>query len=135
MGSIEVYDAKQLKWVPYVPDYEKWRQHFHDIQEGYARPDHMGRYVVGSGRRHRKLKEMEAQQRQKEIEMLEAQQPVVKLVSPVAQAVEMVKSNMDREKRNVDSRVQRVVSSISVRKTKNRLIGTHSDVKRWIMNN
>ena len=71
MGSIEVYDAKQRKWVPYVPDYEKWRQHFHDIQEGYAKPDHMGRYVVGSGRRHRKLKEMEAQQRQKEIEMLE----------------------------------------------------------------
>ena len=99
MGSIEVYDAKQRKWVPYVPDYEKWRQHFHDIQEGYAKPDHMGRYVVGSGRRHRKLKEMEAQQRQKEIEMLEAQRPVVKLVSPVAQAVEMVKSNMDREKR------------------------------------
>ena len=101
MGSIEVYDAKQRKWVPYVPDYEKWRQHFHDIQEGYAKPDHMGRYVVGSGRRHRKLKEMEAQQRQKEIEMLEAQRPVVKLVSPVAQATisTMVKSNMDREKR------------------------------------
>ena len=96
MGSIEVYDAKQRKWVPYVPDYEKWRQHFHDIQEGYAKPDHMGRYVVGSGRRNRKLKEMEAQQRQKEIEMLEAQRPVVKLVSPVAQAVEMVKSNHRR---------------------------------------
>ena len=73
--------------MPYVPDYEKWRQHFHDIQEGYAKPDHMGRYVVGSGRRNKKLKEMEAQQRQKEIEMLEAQRPVVKLVSPVAQAV------------------------------------------------
>ena len=78
MGSIEVYDAKQRKWVPYVPDYEKWRQHFHDIQEGYAKPDHMGRYVVGSGRRNRKLKEMEAQQ---------------------PQAVEMVRSNMDREER------------------------------------
>ena len=49
----------------------------------------MGRYIVGSGRRNRKLKEMEAQQRQKEIEMLEAQRPLVKLVLPVAQAVKM----------------------------------------------
>ena len=59
----------------------------------------MGRYIVGGGRRNRKLKEMEAQQRQKEIEILEAQRPVVKLVSPVAQAVEMAKSDMEREER------------------------------------
>lgn len=39
MGSIEVYDAKQAKWVPYVPDYEKWIQHFKDISEGRVRPD------------------------------------------------------------------------------------------------
>ena len=44
---------------------------------------------------------MEDQQRQKEIEMLEAQRPVVKLVSPVAQAVEMAKSKMEREEREL----------------------------------
>ena len=24
MGTLEVYNAKQRKWVPRVPDYEKW---------------------------------------------------------------------------------------------------------------
>lgn len=48
MGSIEVYDAKQAKWVPYVPDYEKWIQHFKDISEGRVRPDHKGRYALDS---------------------------------------------------------------------------------------
>ena len=31
MGSIEVYDAKQEKWVPYVPDYNAWYQHFKEM--------------------------------------------------------------------------------------------------------
>ena len=63
MGSIEVYDAKQEKWVPYVPDYNAWYQHFKDLRDGYVQPDHMGRYVVGSGKKHRKLKEIETQVR------------------------------------------------------------------------
>ena len=83
MGSVEVYDVKQQKWVPYIPDYDKWYQHFKDLSEGYVQPDHLGRYVVGVGERNRKLKEAET--------------PVVKLVSPVAQAVEMAKSEMERE--------------------------------------
>lgn len=99
MGSIEVYDVKLQKWVPYIPDYDKWYQHFKDLSEGYVQPDHMGRYIVGSGSRNRLLKEMEAQQRQKEIEIQERQKPVVKLVSPVAQAVEMAKSEMERERK------------------------------------
>ena len=66
MGSIEVYDAKQEKWVPYVPDYNAWYQHFKDLRDGYVQPDHMGRYVVGSGKKYRKLKEIET--REKEME-------------------------------------------------------------------
>ena len=31
MGSIEVFDAKQEKWVPYMPDYNAWYQHFKEI--------------------------------------------------------------------------------------------------------
>ena len=42
MGSIEIYDAKQSKWVPYVPDFKKWEQHFIDIGEGRVKPDHKG---------------------------------------------------------------------------------------------
>ena len=39
MGSMEVYDAKQEKWVPYVPDYNAWYQHFKDLRDGYVHPD------------------------------------------------------------------------------------------------
>ena len=75
------------KMGTYVPDYDKWYQNFKDLSEGYVQPDHMGRFIVGSGRRNRKLKEMGAQQRQKEIEIQQQQRPVVKQVTPVAQAI------------------------------------------------
>ena len=60
MGSIKVYDAKQEKWFPYVADYDAWYQNLKDLRDEYVQPDHMGRYVVGTGKRNRKLKEMEA---------------------------------------------------------------------------
>lgn len=85
MGSIEIFDFKQQKWVPYVPDFEKWTQHFKDIQEGYAKPDRYGRYIVGIGARDRQLKET-------------VLRPQVKLISPVAQALEMAKSELKRER-------------------------------------
>ena len=71
MGSVEVYDAKQEKWVPYVPDYNACYQHFKNLRDGYIQPDHMGRYVVGSGKKYRKLKEIET--REKEMEAREKQ--------------------------------------------------------------
>ena len=85
MGSVEVYDPQKGQWVPYVPDYEKWIQHFKDISEGRVRPDHKGRYIVGSGSRSRDPPT-------KQIE-----QPKVTLVTPVAQALEMTKSQLKRE--------------------------------------
>ena len=71
MGSIEVYDAKQEKWVLYVPDYNAWYQHFNELRDGYVHPDHMGCYVLGSGKKYRKLKEIET--REKEMEGREKQ--------------------------------------------------------------
>ena len=49
IGSIEVYDAKQEKCVPYVPDYNAWYQHFKDLRDGYVQPDHMGRGTLCRG--------------------------------------------------------------------------------------
>ena len=89
MGSIEVYDTKKGQWVPYVPDYEKWIQHFKDISEGRVRPDHKGRYIVGSGSRSRDPPT-------KPIE-----QPKVTLITPVAQALEMTKSQLKREQQKM----------------------------------
>lgn len=91
MGSIEVYDYKLQKWVPYVSDPDKWYQHFKDLRDGYVQPDHMGRYIVGSGAKFRKLTEMKETLKQKRV-------PKVELVTPVAQAIEMAKSEVKREK-------------------------------------
>ena len=91
MGTREVYDYKQQKWVPYVSDPDKWYQHLLDICNGLVEPDYLGCYIVGSGEKHRCLKEMEAKQ-------IEKQRSVVNLVSPVAQATEMARSEIKRER-------------------------------------
>ena len=54
-----------------MPDYNAWYQHFKDLRDGYVQPNHMGRYVVGSGTKYRKLKEIET--REKEMEAREKQ--------------------------------------------------------------
>ena len=54
-----------------MPDYNAWYQHFKDLRDGYVQPDHMGRYVMGSGKKYRKLKEIET--REKEMEAPEKQ--------------------------------------------------------------
>ena len=90
MGTREVYDYEQQKWVPYVSDPDKLYQHLLDMRDGLVEPDYLGRYIVGSGEKHRCLKVMEAKQ-------IEKQRPVVNLVSPVAQATEMARSEIKRE--------------------------------------
>lgn len=81
MGSIEVYDQKLQRWVPYVPDVKKWEQHFIDISEGRAHPDRDGRYIVGSGAS--KISETTAD---------------LHLVTPVAQSIEMAKAELAQSK-------------------------------------
>ena len=115
MGSIEVYDAKQEKWVPYVPDYNAWYQHFKDLRDGYFQLDHMGRYVVGSGKKYRKLKEIETREkemearkkqleaREKQIEARELKSPTLKQITLIAQATEIAKSEIERKRKENDS--------------------------------
>ena len=83
-----MYDCQPKKWVPYVSDPCKWYQHLLDVTNGYAERDSQGRYMVGSGRKYRELKEM----RQKE-------KLVVNLVTLVAQALEMAKLELKRKTR------------------------------------
>ena len=91
MGTREVYDYKQQKWVPYVSGPDKWYQHLLGIRDGLVEPDYLGRYIMGNGEKHRRLKEMEAKQ-------IEKQRLVVNFVSPVAQATEMARSEVKRER-------------------------------------
>ena len=97
MGTREVYDYEQQKWVPYVSDPDKWYQHLLDMRDGLVETDYLGRYIVGSGEKHRRHKEMEAKQ-------IENQRPVVNLVSPVAQATEMARSEVKREREMAKSK-------------------------------
>ena len=111
MGSIEVYNPKQEKWVPYMPVYDKWYQHFKHLRDGYVQPDHMGRYIVDSWKRNKMLKEMEAREkemeahekqkvaREKQIALREQQSPALKQVTPVAQTLKIVKWEMEREQK------------------------------------
>ncbi|MEW8547029.1 MAG: hypothetical protein AB2693_26235 [Candidatus Thiodiazotropha sp.] len=103
MGTIEIFDAKQMKWVPYVPDFDKWKQHFKDIQDGYATPDRHGYFIVGAGSQHRRLRERDLK-------------PNVQLVTPVAQGIEMAKSEMrDTEgRKNSNTRKRKKTSDRKV---------------------
>ena len=86
MGTREVYNYQQQKWVPYISDPDKWYQHLLDVRDSYAERDTKGRYVMGSEQKNRELKEM----RQKK-------KHVVNLVTPVAQALEMAKSELKQK--------------------------------------
>ena len=66
MGTREVYDYEQQKWVPYVSDPDKWYQHLLVMHDGLVEPDYLGRCIVGSEEKHRSLKEMEAKQIEKQ---------------------------------------------------------------------
>ena len=87
MRSIEIYDHKNKRWVPYVPDYRKWEQHFTDVLEVRVRADRRGQYLVGSGARWRP-----------HTQKVEPDTPKVELVTPVAQTLEMAKSELARQK-------------------------------------
>ena len=98
-----------------MPDYNAWYQHFKDLSDGYVQPDHMGRYDVGSGRKYRKLKEMEVREREvearekqieareKQIEALEQKSPTLKQITPVARALEIAKSEIESKRKENDS--------------------------------
>jgi hypothetical protein len=103
MGSIDVYDNKQQKWVPYTPDPEKWYQYFKDSSDGYVTSDQKGRYIIGSAHSRRRIKTLgakltEAEEKLKETEnkFQNLQRPVISMVGPVAQAIEIAKSEVKR---------------------------------------
>ena len=78
-----IYDYQQQRRILYISDPNKWYQHLLDVRDGYAEGDSQGRYMVGSGRKYKELKEV----RQKE-------NLVVNLVTTEAQALEMAKSEL-----------------------------------------
>ena len=58
IGTREVYNYQQQKWILYVLDPNKLYQHLLDVRDGYVECDSQGRFMVGSRRKYRELKEM-----------------------------------------------------------------------------
>ena len=97
MGSIEVYDYKQMKWVPYVPDPDSADRYYQKMKAKIEEKSNPG-YVM------KKLQDTEEKLRDTERKLDEAEAklkrgPTVKLVTPVAQGIEMVKSEVKRVKK------------------------------------
>ena len=80
---MQVYKLYIKRWAS---DPESWYQHLLDVKDGYAERESQCRYIFGSGRKYRELKEM-----------LQKEKPIVSLVTLVAQALEMAKSEFKRK--------------------------------------
>ena len=92
MGSIEVFDYQQMKWVPYIPGSPKTNQ-----------------YQNNSGTMAQQLRD--TQQKLKEAEdklkRLNERPPTVKQITQVAGAIERAKSEeMRRQKRMGQSSIE-----------------------------
>ena len=79
MGTLEVYDAKQQKWVPHVLDYEKWMRIVERNNE-----------IMGHDSYYRTLSTDTEGREQR-------QQPHVNFVTPVSQGLERAKSELAYE--------------------------------------
>lgn len=114
MCSLEIFDAKQMKWIPYVPDYKKYTKHFEDISDGYAKPDRRGYFVVGIGDHYRE----------------HTSKPNVQLVTPVAQGIEIAKSEIEHRKK-AQSRKRKNVDTIAI----DNILTKKQKASRHIINN
>ena len=101
MGSIEVYDYQQMKWVPYLapPDQsERYYQRLQTQNEQTPEPGYVMRKLQDTEKELkatiRKLDEAEAKLKRG---------PTVKLVTPVAQSIEMAKSEVKHAEKQTEN--------------------------------
>ena len=98
MGSIEVFDYKLNKWVPYVsPSVEEWRKRFEDSNSGKT-PTHVLVQKLKD-----QLKEKDEHIRSMEMEM-KKRIPQVTQITQVAQAVEIARSEVKQERKKAKPR-------------------------------
>ena len=89
MGSIEVFDYQQMKWVPHIPNSMK-------TDQCQTNPGTIPQQLRDT---QQKLKEAEDK-----IKRLETRTPEVKQVTDVAEAVERARSEVKRERKRGTSR-------------------------------
>ena len=96
MGSIEVYDYQQMKWVPHVPKSNAADRNYEGRNEKDASEMH-GR----DSTLVRQLRETEGKLKEAEDKLMriEERAPKVKQVTDVAEAIERAQSEVKRERK------------------------------------
>ena len=80
MGSIEVFDYQQMKWVPYVPPPDKAEQYYTQIRDAIGKTSHSSESVLA-----RQLRETSDKLRvaEEKLKRKDEQIPTTKQVTPV----------------------------------------------------
>ena len=103
MGSLEVYDYKLQKWVPYVsPSVEEWERRFDRLNGIDRNSTALSKRLTDT---EEKLEDAERQLEETK-KQLKRKLPTFTHITPVAQAIQMAKSEIER-KRIVDGRKDR----------------------------
>ena len=104
MGSIEKFDFKQLKWVPYRSTPEDVEEYFRKMDARREEQEH------GTGRLMKRLRDLEEKLKATEKKLedtedkLERKTPQVTQVTPVAQAIEIAESEVRKKGREEQQR-------------------------------
>ena len=98
MGSIEVYDYEQMKWVPYVSTPEDAERYYQRLKARIDRQTY-----DQESRLSKQLKDTEEKLKEAE-EKLRERTPIVKQITPVAQAIEIAESEVKRERKKAEGK-------------------------------
>jgi len=111
MGSIEVYDYQQMKWVPYVPspdNADRYYKRLRDSIEDQSSDSTMARQLRDTTDKLREAEE--------KLKHMDERAPEVKQVTDVAEAIERAQSELKRERKKARDTQQRKKSTVSLPK-------------------
>ena len=94
MGSVEIYDYKQMKWVPYVPPPDQAERYYRRLVASLETESHSSTIATKLKDTEDKLKEAEHKLKQRD-----EKTPKVKQVTQVAEAIERAKSELKRDRK------------------------------------
>ena len=111
MGSIEVYDYQQMKWVPYVPSPDSAERYYQRLKDSVDAQTPNSTMASQLRDTKEKLKETEDK-----LKRMEDRMPEVKQVTDVAEAIERAQSDMKRQRKKGRVPQQRKKSTVPLPK-------------------
>ena len=94
MGSVEIYDYKQMKWVPYVPPPDQAERYYRRLVASLETESHSSTIATKLKDTEDKLKEAEHKLKQRD-----EKPPEVKQVTQVAEAIDRAQSELKRDRK------------------------------------